>query len=200
MVTISSIDPYRESEVVQQLVEAYASVFGEEPWNEGYRCPSCGEAFPLGSELVFCPLCAKKGWSIPVVKYWPTETILTDFYREVGKPSARCLVAKDGDKVVGFAWGYDLVVGEGIDGSLEAPGLAMTLPAGVYYYGDEVAVLKEYRNRGIGTQLTESLFAGKIKVLLRTLADSTMFRIIERLGGRAVLSISRNRVIMTLER
>lgn len=197
MITIEHLSCPQTEDVVQ-IARAYRQIFGDEPWDEGYRCLTCEAIFPLRGTFVLCPQCEERGETAELVDYWPEEKVASDFCLEMSKPGSRCLVARDGDDLVGFAWGYQLAVNDELDGKLEAPGLASLLPSGTFFYCDETGVIKSYRNQGVGTKLARSLFSGQERVLLRTLADSTMFRIVKRLGGGVVSRITRNRVIMRL--
>lgn len=202
-ISIQKIEPFQFSfyeGTVQGIVAVYRQAFGGEPWNEGYVCPVCGDAFPLARADVFCPSCRARGESVLLVEYWPISKIMSDFYYEMKKPEALCLVAKNDDgKVVGFIWGYTIVVGEPIDDYLEAPGLSRLI-GGEFFYLDDAAVLPEYQRKGIGKNLIAHMLRmqpGK-SILARTLDQSQMFRILTDFHGKTVLRISRNRVIMAI--
>jgi ribosomal protein S18 acetylase RimI-like enzyme len=135
-----------------------------------------------------------------LVEYWPTSKVISDFYREMKKPEALCLVAKNDDgKVVGFIWGYKIVVGDHIDDYLEAPGLSR-LVSGEFFYLDDAAVLPEYQRKGIGKNLIAHMLQMRPRknILARTLDQSQMFRILTDFNGKTVLRITRNRVIMAI--
>ena len=131
-----------------------------------------------------------------MVPYWPTERVLCDFYKEMSKREAACFVAKDGEAVVGFAWGYEIEMDASMDEHLDAPGLHI-LRQGVFPYLDEVAVSLPYRQRGIGELLVRAFRhrqAGR-SILLRTKSGSPMSRLVTKLGGSILLRISRERII-----
>jgi GNAT superfamily N-acetyltransferase len=202
-ISIQKIEPFRlgnSEEMVQGIVSVYRQAFGGEPWNEGYVCPVCGDAFPFTQADVACPSCAARGESVLLVEYWPTSKVMSDFYREMKKPEALCLVARNDDgKVVGFIWGYKVVVDDHIDDYLEAPGLSR-LVSGEFFYLDDAAVLPEYQRKGIGKNLIAHMLRiqpGK-DILARTLDRSQMFRILTDFRGETVLRITRNRVIMAI--
>jgi GNAT superfamily N-acetyltransferase len=198
-IIIQQVEPFSDSETVRGIVAAYQRTFGGEPWNEGYICPVCGDAFPSAKTEVLCPSCAKQGKSVLLVDYWPASKITSDFYREMGKPEAFCLAAKDGESIVGFVWGYRMVVDEHIDDYLESPGLSRLI-SGTFFYLDDVAVVPEYQFRGIGKRLVARTLQERSQknILARTLDGSRMFRILTGFNGKTVLHITRNRVIMAI--
>lgn len=196
---------YHASNLVKETVEVYRKVFGGSPWNEGYKCPVCNGVYALDYQHRYCPKCGEfdcrcgPGAKIPLVEFWPTSQVMTDFYSQMKKNGALCLVAVKSQGVIGFTWGYELSVSADVDEHLEAPGLHKII-VGEYFYLDEVGVLPGYQKQGIGKKLLEKLFLkqGRKPILLRTLKESPMRRLIEKMGGKIVLEISRDRVIMTL--
>lgn len=196
---IEKINPFEQPEVVKEIVSVYREVFGGPPWNEGYRCPVCGKIVSLNKKIDLCSSCQRQGKKVLMVEYWPENRVLVDFYGEMLKPASLCLVAKEKEAVVGFIWGYEIGVNEKLDVYLEAPGLSKII-SGNFFYLDDVAVLPEYQNRGIGGKLVSELCRNQSykKILLRTLADCPMFKLIIHRRGKVVLPISRNRVIMSV--
>ncbi len=195
--SIRKVEPFDDPASVEQIVSVYQEAFGGEPWNEGYLCPICGATFPLVSPKT-CKSCFdRNGIFVLLVGRWPKSKVVSDFYREMAKPKALCFVAEEDNKVVAFAWGYKIEMSEDTDAELEAPGLHK-LVCGEYFYLDEVAVLPTYQRQGVGKELLENIFAGQKRVLLRTLKESQMFRLTKKLGGKALLDVSRGRVIMAL--
>lgn len=197
---IERIDPFLRPELVAAIVSAYQQTFGDTPWNEGYKCPICSFTTALNQLSLHCPRCHERGKSILMVEYWPSHQILSDFYQEILRPDSLCLVAKEEEKVVGFTWGYQITIHPQIDGHLEAPGLH-ELVSGEFFYLDEVAVLPTHQRKGIGKKLIQFIFATQPhpKIILRTLDDSQMSRLINCLGGKTIMPISRDRVIMSLD-
>lgn len=185
-----------QEDAVEKIASVYQRTFGSGPWNEGYRCPACGRAFPLSCSKKKCPICEQA----ILEEYWPLEKIISDFSVEMAKPKSLCLVALADGEVIGFAWGYEIVINPSIDQHLEAPGLH-TLTEGVYFYLDEAAILPPFQNKGIGKKLIQQIFMeqSQSNVLLRTLNGSKMFQIIQKMDGKPTLLISRDRVIMTLD-
>jgi len=193
------IRPFSDQETVRGIVAAYQRTFGGEPWNEGYVCPVCGDIFPLTQAGGDCPSCVRCGKSVLLNEYWPTDKVACDFNREMEKPEALCLVAEDGDTVVGFIWGYRIVVDEQLDDYLESPGLSRLI-SGSFFYLDDAAVIPEYQFHGIGKKLVAQMLEiqSEKNVLGRTLDGSRMFRILTDFNGKTVLRITRDRVIMTI--
>lgn len=199
MITIERINPFKQADSVSAIVQAYQKTFGQAPWNEGYKCPVCEETVSLIKKTDYCPSCLKQGKSVIMVEYWPKNKVITDFYQEMSKPESLCLIAKFGDDVVGFAWGYEVFINHTIDEYLEAPGLH-ELVSGDFFYLDEVAVLPEFQGKGIGRNLIKQLFENQPhkKIILRTLEKSQMSNLINSMEGKIILPISRDRVIMSL--
>jgi len=195
---ITTIDPFEDPEVVLAIVEIYQQAFGGKPWDEGYVCPACENTVSLDSGVGLCSECEKNRRSIPMVEYWPTSKVLSDFYREMSKDGADCMVAIEDTDILGFAWGYRVSVTPELASSLEAPGLDEIIE-GNYFYLDECAIRPAYQGQGIGRQIMESIFPWRRLVLLRTMDESRMCRLVKSMGGKIVQHISRGRVIMTLE-
>lgn len=194
---ITRIEPFKNPEVVAQIVTIYQQSFGNEPWNEGYKCVVCEHVIPLGNcEPELCSACIITGNLIPMVPYWPTEKVMGDFYREMGKRDAVCLVAKDGEEVIGFAWGYKIEMNESTNKNLEAPRLHI-MRTGCIPYLDEVAVSPPYRRKGVAELLVRTFcgYQDGQPLLLRTLGDSPMSRLVDKMNGLILLCISQKRVI-----
>ncbi len=196
---IRRIEPFCEPEVVKHLAWVYQQTFGREPWNEGYQCPVCKDVFSLSFGEKICPTCFNLGKTILLTPYWPPGKVISDFYQEMLKPEALCLVAQKGKNIVGLVWGYVVTITQETELHLEAPGLSDLLK-GDFFYLDEAAVLPAYQRKGIGKKLICQIFSTQRnkKILLRTLKGSQMFYLIKGLGGKAILKISRGRVIMSL--
>jgi GNAT superfamily N-acetyltransferase len=198
-ISIHQIEPFSDPETVRGIVAAYQRTFGGEPWNEGYVCPVCGDSFPLTQAGGPCLSCSARGTSVLLDEYWPASKVTSDFNREMGKPEALCLVAKDEDAIVGFIWGYRIVIGDHVDDYLESPGLSQ-LVSGPFFYLDDAAVIPEYQCQGIGKKLVAQMLRiqPEKNILARTLDGCRMFRILTDFRGETVLHITRNRVIMVI--
>lgn len=203
MIRIVQIQPFKNPEIVAEIVSIYQHSFGNAPWNEGYRCPVCEHVIPIGNanSATTCDACNTQGNLISMVPYWPTERVLCDFYKEMGKRDAGCFVAKDGEKTVGFAWGYKIEMSASMDVHLNAPGLH-ALRKGLLPYLDEVAVSLTYRQKGIGELLVRAFKCGQADqpILLRTKSDSPMSRLVTKMHGSVLLDISRERIIAEIPR
>ena len=196
---IEKINPFQQVALVRNVALAYQQAFGNNPWNEGYKCPICATTTPLTAGEAICPSCSERGLKILMIEYWPLSKIISDFYQEMKKPNSLCLIVREADKVIGFTWGYQINIDQEIDNYLEAPGLS-EVAQGNFFYADEAAILPGYQGRGIGKKMVTQFFTGQPqkRVLLRTLNGSPMFNLIKQLGGETILNISRQRVIMTI--
>lgn len=148
------------SGTILSLAKAYQKVFStDSSWNEFYKCPKCDSSFPESYKETECSYCKKEGYSVPLVEYWPISVILGDFYKEMAKKDAICVIAVNEKKeIIGFCWGYFVKVGENLEKHLEAPGLVKSIRnEGVndeyVAYQDEIAVVPEYQGKGIAKKL-----------------------------------------------
>ncbi|MEI6191069.1 MAG: GNAT family N-acetyltransferase [bacterium] len=137
----------------------------------------------------------------PWNEVWAIDQIVADFKKEMLKIGAVCYLAQEQKKIVGFTWGYNIYVDEKIDVYLDSPGLYDIIGPQKYLYIDEVAVLPEFQNKGIGKSLVTSMCGdnNSLPVLLRTKDNSPAHKMFLGLGGKVVLNISRERVIMIID-
>jgi len=196
---IIRIDPFSQPLAVNAIAIAYQQAFGGDPWNEGFSCPICKAIFPRTGNLTMCPECEKRSESILLVDAWPMNQIISDFYAEMKKDDSICIVAKINKHIVGFAWGYQVSANPDLDSYLDAPGVHASLQ-GTFFYLDECALIPSYQGKGIGKKLVQHIFREQEEgqILLRTLNNSRMQRIIKGAGGAVIQHISRERVIMKL--
>lgn len=200
---VKRIDPFDDASAVAAIVQIYREAFGGEPWNEGYRCPVCETTYPLVGAPKFCPSCAQGAREMLLVEYWPTTTVLADFYREMARDKALCLAACEDDAIIGFAWGYQVTAGQELDQHLDAPSLSVQLePRQSYFYLDECALRPDCQGRGLGKGIFGAVLleSRENPGILRTLNNSRMCSLAESLGARVVQHISRDRVIMQWSR
>jgi GNAT superfamily N-acetyltransferase len=187
------IDPFHDYKTVAEIVSVYQKAFGEDPWNEGYLCPVCNGTLPLSTEMDYCPTCATNGKYIALVEYWPRHKVMSDFYAEMSRHDAQCVIVRESGRVTGFAWGYRITVSGELDAHLDAPGLCERIE-GEFFYLDECAVVPALQGNGVGTQLVRALCSAE-RVLLRTKYGSCMHAIVSSMRGEIVQHISNNRII-----
>ena len=197
------LEPFSQPDDVMGIALVYQKAFGGNPWNEGYVCPVCKTTFADDRSLWgYCTHCRDNiGYLVKTLRCWPIHKILTDFYQEMLKPGAVCLTMKNKCGIIAFAWGYEVEVDTSLDKYLEAPALSKLIK-GSFLYLDECAVLPDWQGKGCGKALME-VFIGKAKetqynVLLRTMKNSVMHKMVVKLGGKVVQDISRKRVIMLI--
>jgi hypothetical protein len=137
-----------------QLVECYRNVFADKPWNEWVRCSICGKYWGLEDyehllsiNFVHCEL--------PVVDFWHRSTVISDLRHEI-TGDASCWLAVDGDNVIGFTWGYPILLPE-IEKKLMIPfgpeAIRDLSPDALVAYQDEVGVIASHRNKKIAKGL-----------------------------------------------
>lgn len=152
-------NPHHDEGLTDGLIECYREVFGEEPWNEWKKCSVCGKKWGKQempqADGVFSH-CGQR-----VVDFWPTEVVRSDLLHEI-TVDASCRLALEGERVVGFCWGYPISPEE-LGKKLEIGGLANALTRmfgelQVVAYQDELGVLKEFR----GQKLAKDLFRRRL--------------------------------------
>lgn len=192
---INLINPKTEPLAILKIVKAYKLAFASDPWNEGYVCPSCQANFPLTKKRQICPECS----SAPLVEYWPTAKVATDFYQEAKKPDFICLALSDKSRVIGFTWGYSIIIDKDSAKKLDAPGLEKII-TGKFFYIDEIAIIPSHQGRGLGKRLFESLLKNikNEQIILRTKNNSVMSNLTKLFDGKIIKEISNERIIMRL--
>lgn len=195
IVEIKLIDPKKEPLAILEIVKAYKLAFASDPWNEGYVCPSCEANFPLTEKAKVCPKC----FSAPLVEYWPTAKVVTDFYQEASKPNFICLALSMKSRIIGFTWGYSIIINKDSAKKLDAPGLEKLI-TDKFFYIDEVAIIPSRQGHGLGRKLFESLLKNikNEKIILRTKNNSIMSNLTKQFGGEIIKKISNKRVIIKL--
>jgi ribosomal protein S18 acetylase RimI-like enzyme len=198
---IRRISVFSEPHTVLQIAHVYQQAFGYYPWHEGYRCPVCQYVSSLERQAPICPMCSKTDLLVHMVDYWPQGQIITDLYSQMMRDSAVCIGDFSSESLIGFAWGYPFYVSVHTSDYLEAPGLERFVSDTVFYL-DECAVLPQHQKAGIGSMLLRHILMVQPydKLILRTLQDSPMQRLVQSLGGEDLLAISGNRTIMQLIR
>ena len=198
---IFKFNPFTQPELVQKIALVYKETFGGAPWNEGYKCPVCAVNLPLQVEEKICPFCLQEGKSIHLVNYWPVDQILSDFYQEMSRPESICLAVEVGSAIVGFAWGYQIVLNQETEEYLGSSGLCEKFKDQVFFYLDDVGIKPDTQCKGFGRKIIEQIFAQQKEknILLRTMEVSQMFHLIKKMGGEKIYSISgSNKIIMML--
>ncbi len=144
---------------------------------------------------VYCDAFSGPTWN----ETWEPSQVIADFRREMSRPAAFCTVAQSAGRVIGFAWGYDVIPSERLSESLAAPRLEQRI-AGTHCYLDELAVLTERQSQGIGKKLLRDVLAhrGERPLLLRTKEHSWMRALVESHTGDILMRISQERVIMRI--
>ncbi|MEI6316407.1 MAG: GNAT family N-acetyltransferase [bacterium] len=185
-----------DQNIIKQIAVCYQKTFGEHPWHEGYRCPKCNKSFSLMCAKKLCDHCNHE-----LVLYWPLDKIETDFMYEMTKDNAICYVAKMNDEIIGFAWGYQVILNQEFDLYVNAPGLSMQFENRNFFYLDEIGIIPNCQCKGIGKKLAFEIFNSQsYNVLLRTLNNTQMSSMIERMGGENIFNLpDSQKIIMKLD-
>lgn len=186
-------------EMTEGIARAYQQTFAGYPWFEGHKCPVCKNSFSLTHTERICMKCSTVEKSVFLVEYWPINTIISDFNKEMEKSGAICIVMKSEDKIIAFSWGYEMYSNTELDVHLDAPGLHKIV-SGKSFYLDEVAVVPDYQKKGIGSKLVTKILSEQMneQVILRTKEEGPMFNLVIKMGGEVIQHISRERVIMKM--
>ncbi len=157
-VTIQSVD-LLESVDLYSLAKLYQTVYAAPPWREYKKCSHCDMQW--GIDQIF--ELEQLGYShcgSPVVDYWSEEYLFGHFKEISSKPLFSGALALDNNRIVGFAWGYELDIAR-IDEDLGFPGLSQKLKKEfgeflhVAYLAD-LATDSNYRRLGLGKELTRA--------------------------------------------
>lgn len=99
IVRIEKFDPDLQ---LGQLSKLYQEVFAGPPWNEYTQCMSCSEFFGLNTNSRdICGNCGNE-----LVLAYPEDKTKKYILKEIAKPESSSFIAKQGDEIVGFVWGY----------------------------------------------------------------------------------------------
>ncbi len=156
------------SQMKDQMAGVYQQAFAEKPWNEKYRCVTCGA---MGSDDVCrTPECANEGFD----EAYPKQELIDDYFpnRMMKKFLPGILInAYDGNgNVIGFMSGGfttpDLLVQEKYGGNEEILRSIVEMcaisPDRLIFYNNEVCTLPAVQKRGIGGLLSSELLRGAV--------------------------------------
>lgn len=147
-------EPWQSEELLSDLVDCYREVFGDTPWNEWKRCQRCntkwGKNDPLLEEIEF------RHCGMELVDFWPAEIVSSDILREV-TPEASCWLAINSEGVIGFCWGYPVILSE-LEKKLELFGMTHAIEkifgkTSIVAYQDELGLKQHYRGLGIAKEM-----------------------------------------------
>ena len=131
-----------------QLIECYRDVFADEPWNEWLKCPNCEKYWGTKDRGLLSSF-GFRHCDTPLVDFWPREQLVSDLYHEI-TPEASCWLAMQGEKVVGFCWGYPITAQK----AEETTQLKLGIDSDeIIAYQDEVGVLSAYRGQKIAKEM-----------------------------------------------
>jgi GNAT superfamily N-acetyltransferase len=86
-----------------------------------------------------------------MVDFWPREQVSSDLHHEIILESSAWL-AVDGEKVVGFCWGYPITFDE-LEAKLELPVGHVSKGSERVAYQDDVGILAPYRRQGFARKM-----------------------------------------------
>lgn len=143
-----------------EVAGVYAKVFAGPEWGEVSKCTNTGKFFPTEVGLP-CSYC-----NINTVEAYPLNETVDYIQKELSRPNARAWVVRDGEKIVGFSWGFSYESPEAfaqekytsqetrqqVAGLLRSNGVN-----GEFYYLSESGVISDpaYRGQGLGNRFHE---------------------------------------------
>jgi hypothetical protein len=190
-----------EKPKLKAIALLYAEVFGGEPWNEVWRCSSCGKFFgPDLSLKTPSPCCGQ-----PLSAAYPEEETIAYVNGELAKPLAKKDLFYVEGQLAGFAWGYEVsstisLAKEKWPQSKETQqrvikglGQYVNVNSSLFYIS-EVGVSPLFRKNGIGFQLTQNLLKEGLSlekpVVFRTNWASPMMLIAEKLAMTQIMGFT----------
>lgn len=149
---------FGDDALLAQIATCYQSVFADPPWNEWKRCSVCNRQWGRTEWNDWRKTNgSKKHCGIPVIEFWPAAQVRQDIEHEL-TPRASCWLALDGERVIGFCWGYPIAL-EALESKLGV-GLGLRFlwkcchdPSSEVAYQDELGVLLRYRRHGVARHL-----------------------------------------------
>ncbi|MBI2021657.1 hypothetical protein HYS93_02095 [Candidatus Daviesbacteria bacterium] len=194
-VNIEEFNPQANETETRQVTRAYAQVFAGEPWNEYTQCSADGRFYGLTTKPGDPCECGA-----PVGLAYPEDDVMAYIIKETKRPNALMLVAKDGDQVVGFSWGYQFMnSGQFASEKYRTPEMQaqvanILVNSGVFwglYYFSETGIVPQYRGNG----LTNEFYTRRIElaqrlvlpVVVRTNRVSPIVAVTQRFGFKQVM-------------
>lgn len=148
-------NPHCEEEsnkYLDQLVECYRIVFGEEPWNEWLKCPVCEKKWGVSENGNGIPRGLRHCGS-SLVDFWPSDQVKNDLLHEITQEASCWLAMTREDKkerVVGFCWAYPISVHD-LEAKLSLDGVASSIinshSVQKVNYLDDIGLLREFRGK-----------------------------------------------------
>lgn len=161
-------NPHSDTSLLEELIDCYREVFGEEPWNEWKKCSICGAKWGMTQEMILTAL-GNIHCGTQVVDFWSRSIVKEDIFHEIN-PEASCwLTVENNDdsslkRVVGFCWGYPANIEE-LEKKLALPGLKRAVIErfgkidGKIAYQDELGLVNSYR----GKKIAKKMFALRLQ-------------------------------------
>ncbi len=183
------IEQFNPEVELREVAVLYAQVFAGPPWNEFTKCGNCSEFY--GSQTKPGDPC--EGCGSNLVLAYPEEETKDYIAGEMKKPGSFCCLAKKGDEIIGFAWGYTdqsptelanqkyktVEMQQKIKSLLEKGGFN-----GEFFYFSECGVYDDERGQGISNLLASALLQKAktlgIPITMRTNWQSPMMAVAKK--------------------
>ncbi len=152
---ISEIKLKKFEEIYRRdFVENYIEVWKDKPWNEAVKCASCGKNFGREYEKTNnCPEC--RGALKP---YWSKNKVDKDIDKALNQKDCEIILAMNKEKVIGFSYGYKFDEPKsGIELIESGPQFEQWKKVVKISYIEGLGVLKQFKGRGIGRKLLETI-------------------------------------------
>lgn len=196
-VSILSVDAEEASAQSADIARVYANVFASPPWNEAYKCTTCGNSFDAKRGNEQC--CGSQ-----VREYYPLAETSEDIRKSFALTRARVALAlADESSIVGFAWGWQDTLGTLNDERFRLPAEAFDRlvaqsgfdPNDDVFYFSEFGVRSELRGQGIGRTMLQKLFSSvdvdsAKGLVMRTSKKSPAYSIVTDPRNGSIFSVS----------
>lgn len=144
--------------MIKRVIACYQDVFADPPWNEWMKCPSCGEQWGKKHSQEVERLRALH-CGVPMEPYYTVEQV-GETINKVLALDAPFWIAKHGERVIGFCWGYPTSLDElekNLGISIRESYQVMTGQSdGRIAYQSELGLVEEFRGQKIARRLVSS--------------------------------------------
>ncbi len=210
------LEPPVSTELLHSIARCYQEVFAtDSAWDEDKKCPQCpdkhwGREAVLSSNLQICPDCRTT-----LVDYWPLLEVIATIGENLNRPGVSFIILQTTPPygpVVGFCWGYPVLVPElekflGVEvaEALQKQFGPLYQPDNPIVYQKEIGILPAYQGRGLARglfqrRLNDFIFRNLRLGVVRTMgpptpsATYTWYR--EKLHYATIVEYPDRRVIM----
>lgn len=188
-------------QLIPLIIPAYKQVFGDEIWQEGFKCATCKRQYAFNNPAVSGRQCC----GAQLNEFYSDQEVRDMLEALLVKRYQLRVILEQSELVVGFQWGWEDTLKD-MNAKLDLwPQVLLDLQRRLQemqlygprmYYLSENGVLPKYRCRGLSRAMDEDLRKGVRQDvryrLLRTSPRSPQYRISQQRGDRIVLNYCDN--------